>query len=232
MDAGELGFRAVLEAAPDAMVIVDAEGTITLVNEQAEQLFGYSRDELVGRSVDVLVPDRFRGGHGRLRATYVGQPHRRPMGAGMELTGLRRGGSEFPVEISLSPLEVDGSTHVISAIRDVSDRRRAAAITARAAQQAAVAEVGRLALEGGEVEELLALACAQVAEVLGLAHADVSIRRVAAGEMAPEEADGAGALVLPMVVRGRTVGTLGVRPSSPRNSRHAMRWRPSSQPAC
>jgi diguanylate cyclase (GGDEF)-like protein/PAS domain S-box-containing protein len=117
-------FRGWLEAAPDAMVIVDDAGTIVLVNAQTERLFGYPRDELLGERVELLVPDRFRGRHSGHRQGYSADPHTRSMGAGLELYGRRRDGTEFPVEISLSPLETDDGRLVSSAIRDITARRR------------------------------------------------------------------------------------------------------------
>jgi PAS domain S-box-containing protein len=121
---GDDKFRSLLEAAPDAMVIVDGTGTIVLVNSQAERLFGYERHEMLGQRVEMLVPQSVRPSHHSRREGYMAEPHVRPMGADLTQHGRRKDGSEVPVEISLSPLETDEGRLVTAAIRDVTDRRR------------------------------------------------------------------------------------------------------------
>lgn len=119
-----VGYRAVFRAAPDGILLVGPDGRIGDLNPRTEELFGYDRDELVGASVEVLVPEGVREAHARHRERYHDDPEPRPMGIGMELRGRRSDGSEFPVEISLSPVRMDGRTFVIATVRDVTQRNR------------------------------------------------------------------------------------------------------------
>jgi PAS domain S-box-containing protein len=118
-------FQAFLEAAPDAIVVVDGTGHIVAVNALTESMFGYDHAELLGQRIEVLVPERFRGRHIEDRQTYADSPRTRPMGAGRPLTGRTRDGSEFPLEISLSPMRLEDQTLTMSIVRDITERRRA-----------------------------------------------------------------------------------------------------------
>jgi PAS domain S-box-containing protein len=130
----------VVEAAPDGIVLADLSGKVLLVNQRTEDLFGYDRGELLGKSVDVLLPAGMRDAHAAHRAGYAANPHTRSMAAGIELLGRRRDGSEFPVEISLSPVTGSGATAVIATIRDVTDRLAIEVENRRIRHQLAVTE--------------------------------------------------------------------------------------------
>jgi two-component system, LuxR family, sensor kinase FixL len=131
LQIGEERFRRVVEAAPNAMIMVNQEGHITLANQQAEKTFGYPREELFGRPIEMLVPERLRSGHQRFRHDYLCDPQARPMGAGRELFGRRKDGSEVPVEIGLSPIHTSKGLLVLASIVDITERKLAELEAAR-----------------------------------------------------------------------------------------------------
>ena len=128
-------FEQLFEFSPDAIVVTDSQGRITNVNAQVQRAFGYTREELVGKRVEVLVPERFQGRHPNHRQTYNAQPTLRPMGVGLELYGLRKDGTEFPVDIMLSPVETTEGRVTVSVIRDISERKRTEVALRQSEQQ-------------------------------------------------------------------------------------------------
>lgn len=123
----EARFQAVVESAPSGMVMINRDGTIRLVNRETERLFGYSREELLGQPIELLVPERFRRGHPAFRSGFFADPHTRAMGSGRELFGLRRDGMEIPVEIGLNPITTDEGLFVLASVVDITARKRAEA---------------------------------------------------------------------------------------------------------
>jgi diguanylate cyclase (GGDEF)-like protein/PAS domain S-box-containing protein len=166
--SGDGPFRALVESAPTAILSADTEGRITLVNPAAEAMFGYAAHELLGRPVELLVPERFRRGHRALRAGYAEDPQLRPLAGGGALWARRKDGSELRVEISLAPSPTPDGTVVQVVLVDVTERLRAQAeLERRAAQQAAIAQLGKRALEGATTHDLMAEAARLVAGALG-----------------------------------------------------------------
>ncbi len=145
MQISSSNVRALLDISPDALVIVNQAGTIVMVNGQTEAVFGYARSELLGQQLELLLPQRFRKIHTTHREHYFAAPHTRPMGVGLQLFGRRKDGTEVPVDISLSPLLLDDALHVLSAIRDITERRRLEE-RERAARQEAEARLALLQL--------------------------------------------------------------------------------------
>ena len=117
-------LTAIIDSVPTSIVMVDPSGMIELVNVQTEHLFGYTRDELVGKMVEMLVPHRYRAGHPAMRAGFTKDPTTRSMGAGRDLFGLRKDGTEFPIEIGLNPIKTEAGPFVVSAIVDITERKR------------------------------------------------------------------------------------------------------------
>lgn len=148
-------FESLFETAPDAVIVVDRNGRIVLANAQAGRLFGYAEHGLLGLPIEALLPESLRAGHGVHRARFMANPRSRPMGAGYELVGTRSDGSEFPVEIGLSPVRAGDDPLYAAAIRDISETQRARQALARARYDNVVGEVGRLALESPDFEALL-----------------------------------------------------------------------------
>lgn len=124
LKSGEARFQQIVEAAPSAMILANAAGNIEMVNAQAERLFGYAREELLGQPVEILIPQTLRSDHPRLRQQFFASPSSRPMGAGRDLFGVRKDGTKFPIEIGLNPIETEAGTMVLSSIVDLSERKR------------------------------------------------------------------------------------------------------------
>ncbi|UTI65117.1 diguanylate cyclase [Paraconexibacter antarcticus] len=163
----ERRLRQLLESAPDAMVVAGEDGVIRTVNAQAERLFGFSREELVGSSVDLLIPAARRGAHAQHRAAFGSAPTARSMGAGRALRARRKDGSECPVEISLAPLQTEEGLLVTASIRDVTERAR------DEAEQAALRRVATAVAQDADPSAIFELVAKEVAGVLGVGHGSV-----------------------------------------------------------
>ena len=182
-------LTALFQSAPDAIMTVDAQGRIMRVNSQTESMFGYTSMELQGKRIEILMPTHFKARHVRYRADYLANPHQRPMGAGLDLYGRRKDGTEFPVDIMLSPIETQEGRGVIATVRDITERKQAeqalrkshqeqALLTERAAavaeletrsrQQKAISDLSQHALEGLDLTTLMEDAVALVPRVLGV----------------------------------------------------------------
>ncbi len=119
-----MGLFPLLQISPDALLVIDQAGTITAVNEQMEALFGFAPQELPGQQIEILLPERFRDAHFAYREYFFSAPRTRQLGTGLQLSGKRKDGSEFPADISLRPLLVDDALHVIAAVRDMTEQKR------------------------------------------------------------------------------------------------------------
>jgi len=208
-----------LAAIPDAVVAVDQQGKIVQVNPQTEQMFGYRRNELIGQGIELLVPDRFRQQHHHHRQEFVAAPNIRRMGAGLELYGKRRDGSEFPVEISLSPLRTEGGIVVLSAIRDVSDHKRMEAeltrtheelqrrkderIFASEAQLAAIVDSSQDAIIGKNLDGIVTHWNRGAERIYGYRAQEMIGKNIA--ELAPEDRKGEITQILERIRRGESV---------------------------
>ncbi len=159
LGGAEARMHAVVQSAPSGMVMIDRDGTIVLVNREVERMFGYTREELLGTSIDLLVPTRLRGGHSGLRTSFFGDPKTRAMGAGRELFGVRKDGVEIPVEIGLNPIETEEGLFVLASVVDISARKRAEARFRAAVESAPNGMVmidrsGKIILVNREIERL------------------------------------------------------------------------------
>lgn len=179
----ETMFHALLKSAPDAMVIVGPDGRIVLANAQADQMFGYPREELIGREVEILIPPRHRGSHERYRTGFFAAPAARRMGAGLELWGMRCDGTVFPVDVSLSPLQTEQGVMVSAAIRDITEQLAVQAeLTETRAQAEVLAERDRIAgdLQDHAIQRVFAVGLALQGTIPRARSADVQQRLNAA----------------------------------------------------
>ena len=161
-------YRELFDISPDAMIAVDGNSSIVRANAQAERLFGYTEEQLLGRGIDILIPARARDKHHGHVTRYTANPRVRAMGTGQELVGLRHDGSEFPVEIALSPINTPEGRIVVAAIRDISETQRARQALVRARYDKVMAQVGQLFLTSPNLDDAIARIPALVVEALGV----------------------------------------------------------------
>jgi PAS domain S-box-containing protein len=169
-EQAERKFRLLLESAPDAMIYIDKDGKILMVNAQTELLFGYNRNELLGNDIETLVPESLRSKHFKFRADYALKPMSRSMGIDKELFGVTKKGSKFPVDISLSPVETEEGLFILSAVRDISDRKEAEAKIRRNYNfQTAISSILNISLEPIPIEDQLDRILDAILSIPGLA---------------------------------------------------------------
>jgi PAS domain S-box-containing protein len=197
-------FRELFELAPDAMIVVDHAGQIVRANPPAERLFGYAEEELRDKPIEMLMPEQARDAHHAHRDGYMANPHVRPMGTGQELTGLKRNGQQFPVEIALSPINAPEGRLFLASIRDVSETQRARQALARARYDAAAAQLGQHALASPELDETLAHATSLIADALGVGAVAIVFRHPQSFQLRVRATFG----VLPEVLEGLTWNTI------------------------
>jgi len=167
-------FEQLFEFSPDSIVVTDSQGRITNLNAQVKRVFGYAREELIGKPVETLIPERFRSAHPNRRKAYCSHPSLRPMGAGLDLHGLRKDGSEFPVDIMLSPIETADGRVTVSVIRDISERKKAEEALQRSEQQLrALFEFSPDAIIASDQEGLIKETNAQVERLFGYTRAEL-----------------------------------------------------------
>lgn len=178
-DRAETMFHALLESAPDAMIIVGPDGRIMLANARTDQMFGYRREDLLGREIEMLIPPRLRGAHERHRAGFFDKPAARRMGAGLQLWGQRRNGAAFPVDVSLSPLQTEQGLMVSAAIRDITQQLALQAeLTETRAQAEVLAERDRIAgdLQDHAIQRVFAVGLALQGTIVRARSVDVQQR--------------------------------------------------------